>query len=414
MSTLLDNDWPVPTDDSGDGNDGTGLTEEFWDALRQCLDDQVTDPGNPTVSPADIISEVVTARGGETNLNNRLNSIQDLVSDAVPAATLETLFLENLCANSTLVLWSQEVTAGVAGTAAPDFFTFTTGGGTITRTGTGLADNQRLPYGQFCCKITYSATAASLKQVLVNSTALAKLTGLKGRGISVGCYIKPSVGGIARIVIYDGVTSTASSYASTSANGTWVTVSATIGVAATEVSIYAEVTGAGSAYFGCFCPTLSALPSADWIPEKVSRSFPKFSVAGNVATGTKKFIMHFSRPCIVVWSQAHLQTGNTGADFVWDVNGWDGAAYTTMYTTKPKILAGASPAIGGSAPDGTYARRCLTVMQGTTFPVGGEMTVDFDTVGSGVAGADLELTISVIYFGSRVFEQFLAEGDIGT
>jgi hypothetical protein len=81
-----------------------------------------------------------------------------------------------------------------------------------------------------------------------------------------------------------------------------------------------------------------------------------------------------------------------------DVNTWDGAALTSMFSTRPQI--GSTLFQGGAQPDTTYARRCFAANSGATRPTGGEITFDVDQVGSGVAGSDLRIEVRALEYQS--------------
>src|SRR5574341_115127 len=102
------------------------------------------------------------------------------------------------------------------------------------------------------------------------------------------------------------------------------------------------------------------------------------------------------------WSSAPINSTSpaiwlpapTSQALIVDVNTWDGAAYTTAFTTKPQLSAGST--IGGSTPDATYARRCFNPFySGASLSAGQIINFDVDQVGSGVAGADLDIFVRI-------------------
>ena len=64
---------PSNTDDTGGGTDGTAFDAAYWTSVGTAIDTLCHSSGNPTVTPADIIDEVVLARGGLASLDTRLD-----------------------------------------------------------------------------------------------------------------------------------------------------------------------------------------------------------------------------------------------------------------------------------------------------------------------------------------------------
>lgn len=69
--------WPTYSDDTGTGEDGTELQKTFFDAIHDALEDLLFGISATTVSAAQIIDEVVTARGNKTTLDGRLDASLD-------------------------------------------------------------------------------------------------------------------------------------------------------------------------------------------------------------------------------------------------------------------------------------------------------------------------------------------------
>jgi hypothetical protein len=72
----LDN-WPVVTDDDGTKTSGTPFDAAYNDAAKAAIEDDIYSSSNPTVRTADIIDEVVAARGSAVSLVERLNATTD-------------------------------------------------------------------------------------------------------------------------------------------------------------------------------------------------------------------------------------------------------------------------------------------------------------------------------------------------
>jgi hypothetical protein len=104
-----------------------------------------------------------------------------------------------------------------------------------------------------------------------------------------------------------------------------------------------------------------------------------FAITGTLLVATGKSRIHAEQPFTIESVRAAVNTAPTGASVIVDVN----KNGTTIYGTqgnRPAIAAGAFSGLGGAASAGTFA-------------VGDYLTVDVDQVGSGVAGADLTVTI---------------------
>jgi hypothetical protein len=149
-----------------------------------------------------------------------------------------------------------------------------------------------------------------------------------------------------------------------------------------------------------------------WIPAPVIYTNYYFSISGNVSTGANKFIFQPHRPGIVKDVQLIAGTAPVGAALIVDVNTWDGAAFTTMFSTKPTIADGANR--GGAQPDSTYERRCLSIgYDSITDEIeGSAISIDVDQIGSGTAGANLGIMVRVLHTAS-IWESVMDFDHIG-
>jgi hypothetical protein len=143
----------------------------------------------------------------------------------------------NLLSNGAFEAWS----AGTS--AAPDGWTL--GGGAVAQEGTIKR------FGSFSAKVTVSSGTETMYQAL----AAGVVTKVKGRAVTLGCWMYATVASKVRMSVYDDVTGhTYSSYHS--GNSTWefITVTATISATATAVGSYLYVTSSTSGYFqGAIC-----------------------------------------------------------------------------------------------------------------------------------------------------------------
>jgi hypothetical protein len=385
--------WPTIVDDTGGGQDGTVLDAALFAAMEAAIEAQTGSVTNPTVTPADTTDEVVQARGSLPTLDGRLdvslNNDGTLKTQAnlITSAQAQTLLgAKNLIPNDLLLLWSQ------GDAAAPDYTVVSGAGAAVARVGVGLADTQQMGYGDFAAKLTFGSAAARLTWTLLNATEFTRALALRGRKVSFGALVKTSIANHASIVVDDGISTTASDFHTGGGTVEWLTVTHTISASATKLNVYFKVSAAGSAYVGAMTGVLADLAPAAWIPCAMIRDVFRYSIAGGVTTGVNKGVARPGGPAIITDVQLRVETAPVGANMIIDVNTYDGAAATSMFTTKPTILAGGFH--GGAAPDGTYARRCLHGSFGAGAPVGGDiLTYDVDQVGSATAGSDLIVEI---------------------
>jgi len=306
----------------------------------------------------------------------------------------------NLIADPTFLIWP----AGDA--AAPTHYTLSGAGAAIARTGTGLGDTNRKA-GEFAALITSGGGAAGiLEQQLLPTAGFTRADFLKGQTVSCGAWMRGTGATSIRLGIYDGA---GTSYSDYGANGSWswVTKTRTIDNAATLLAIRAEV-GAGtlSGYVSGITCLLGPVPPAYFQPAPVTMLEYACHIPGTLTTGINQCFWTIFRPGIVKDVVLYTGTSPTGADLIVDVNTWDGAAYTSMFTAggRPRITAGG--AFGSARPDTTYARRCITFGGVGTF-----LTIDIDQIGSTVAGGNLNMGVHVLQF-ARPLEAFLDYSDV--
>jgi hypothetical protein len=256
-------------DDSGIFTDGTIVDKDFIDEILDQIDDQNHSTTNPTVKPKTITDEVVAARGSKASLDARLDVA--LNEDGTPKAVAgqatesEVALAEgniNVARNSDLEDW----TAG--GAAAPDDYTLSGAGAAIARTGPAMGDTTDLGVGTYAAKITSGGgAAAKLTQAVIATADYLKYRAVDGRKIGFCIRAKVAASNVLRIVIDDGVTTTASAYATGSASEQYLTVLHTISASATKLDVYAEVAlGTNAAYVGGFVAVFSDLAPSAWTP----------------------------------------------------------------------------------------------------------------------------------------------------
>ena len=123
--------FPVAVDDLGDGISGTPVNAALLASLKGGIDTITHSTVNPTLTPRDIIDEVVTARGNLSSLDARLDGVVN--SNGVLAAggglAIKTfgfgfsdVLINALAANTT-----GNYTFAVSGIEAGDMFLIMTG-----------------------------------------------------------------------------------------------------------------------------------------------------------------------------------------------------------------------------------------------------------------------------------------------
>lgn len=297
-----------------------------------------------------------------------------------------TIGAQNIVGDSDFQIW-------IAGDAtAPTLWTTAGAGLSIARTGAGLGDTSR-QFGKFAAKLTSAAVAAQLYQDIVTSASFD--TGLRNLVVSCGGYVKTSTSSTARIYLYDGTTTTYSSYHAGSGAFAWLTVTAPIGAAVSgPLRAGLDVaTGTKIGYLQALTCVLGQVPPK--YPQLSAWAHGQYviEISGAQTTGTSKKIFHLpGRAGLIEDVHLLLLTAPTVTSFIIDLNTWDGAAYTSMYSTRPTIAA--TTQHGWAAPDSTYARRGFVGLHtAASVAAGAELTLDIDQVGSGVAGSNLTLEV---------------------
>lgn len=308
----------------------------------------------------------------------------------------------NLLADPTFRVWA------AGDSAAPTHYVLAGAGAAVARTGTGLGDTSR-KRGAFAAKVTSAAATATLSQDLLPTSAYDD--GFDSVYVSCGAWVKCSSASKARIQITDGATTTSSSYHTGGGAFEWLTITGhQISASATKLTfqLSVEATSIAAIISG---PTfvLGQVPPADYIPAPVKIDEWVAYIPGTLTTGTAKWRIESFRPGIVLDVHLVVGTAPTGQALIVDVNTFDGAANTSMFSTRPQIAASASR--GDGQPDTTYARRCFAANFGSTNTTGGSLTLDIDQVGSGTAGADLWAHIRHMSY-ARPLEAFLAYNQI--
>lgn len=391
--------------------DGQAINKADFDAYDQQLNTNLADTGGSTQSPGESTAELRAARGSTGSLSNRLATM--IAANGQPGSGVVTpqmlahLMGVNLTINDTFDLWLTDSSAPVGweltGAGSP----------TIARTGAGLGDTTAPIIGRWAAKVTADAGGACyLRQKIVPAAAMARL-------YQLNTLYNLSTLKLPYVALLGGMKASLAADVSTYVSG--VSAGEVAGAQAGGAGLW-SFRGAGVAEFDCTSTDdlyvgykvaagktvyLSGLSSSllpygvtpnMYLPAGARRKRHVIHFAGNQTTGTRKWSWTPDRPGIILSTQLAIGTAPVGSALIVDLNTWDGAALTTMYTTKPQIADGATWGVA-AAPDGTYGRR--VVRSGfTAITAGSLVTLDIDQVGSGTAGADLTVNINYLEYES--------------
>lgn len=313
----------------------------------------------------------------------------------------------NLLADPTFLIWH----AGDA--AAPAHWALSGVGAAIARAGTGLGDTSR-KHGKYTAKVAAGGGApAYLTQSLLTSTSYDD--GFDGLKVSAGAWVRATGASSCRIRFDDTVSTTSSSYHTGGGAYEWLTVSHTTSATAAKLEFELEAVSSQTCYLSAPTVVLGGVPPSYPQPARTAIGTYEFeripTAGGNLTTGTDKERWLPTRPGLILDVQLWVKTAPTTQAIIVDANTWDGAAFTSMFSTRPQIAATATR--GGAQPDTTYARRCFTAFFGNaaTPAVGQVVNVDVDQIGSGTVGADLTVRVLYLYF-ERPLEGFLGYNEL--
>jgi hypothetical protein len=384
--------WPATVDDDGTYTLGTRFSAAFWTALKASIEAAVFSTTNPTVDAADIIDEVVTARGSLATLAARMGVSLELdgtlksLAGYPTVAEMQTI-IPNVMPDSLTLLWPD------GDAAAPYGWTLSGTGATIARAGSGLADTTQMKYGNFCVKITYGTAVAKLTRAIIAASPFTKAGGMAGKKVSFACYCKSSIANHASIIVDDGVTTTRGGQ---TGNGTYhsgdgtvklIYCTHTMAAGASKLDVICDVAQSGAAYFGNFCLAKSDKPFIDWTQSRWGWYVVGMQQRGTLAVTTPPIFVSESRPTfpfpqggLLYETKIKVKTAPAGAALIYDVN--KGAV--SCYSTRPQVADGATA--GKAYSEGTYANRC--------FKEDDILGVDCDQVGSGTAGEEATIVMT--------------------
>lgn len=409
MTKLADasgNNWPTHTDDDGTGQTGTPIDNTFLTAARDSIDTLVHTATNSTITPADNIDEVVTARGNKTTLTDRLGGVIDADGALITPATVvsaaqlnaEAASSINLVKNSTFWIWPETLAL------TPAYWALSGGGApAISIAGTGQTDTERY-VGKYCAKLTYgSSTDAILTQIILDTTDFAHLDHLKvkTKKIGYGAWVKSSIASHARIQIDDGNTKSQTAYHTGGGGWEFLGTTHTMSSAADKVQIQLLNAQSGACYFAGVVASFSDQDPILWYPEPKIRGSANIEVAGVLTTGDGKKYITFARPIRLDHIQGIVLTDPVGDDIDIDFEKFEPTtSWQSMGTAGALIDDGDGVGQWLLTTSATLLHdRCLLGWFGAS----GELSatgqenrlarLNIDTVGSTTAGSDLTVRI---------------------
>lgn len=136
---------------------------------------------------------------------------------------------------------------------------------------------------------------------------------------------------------------------------------------------------AGDLYYNTTTGKVRVHTGSAWADVDTAIEVHTFSVPGTLTVQTGKSRIYLEGNYVFETARASVNTANTGATVLVDINKNGTTIYTTQ-SARPTIAISGNTATGNSPAV-------------TTFASGDYITVDVDQIGSTIAGADLTVTI---------------------
>lgn len=257
--------WPSPlVDDDGTGQTGTIVNKDLFDDIEAALEAYLVSGTNPSITPADIIDEVVEARSGEASLDDRIDAVEAQIGvGSVSEATIEALLgARNVLRNGDFEDWNLVPDDEAIGWGFND----PAATGTLARTGIGEGDTFHFGTTQYAVWMNRATGNVYLFQHIIEAADMAAYANVKGQTLSVAAKVKAGSANLARLSVTDGITTTNSSYHTGGGTEEHLTVVHPISSSATVLTVRLEVNAVGNAYFGGVAALFSPLAPSDWQP----------------------------------------------------------------------------------------------------------------------------------------------------
>ena len=243
---------------------------------------------------------------------------------------------------------------------------------------TGVADRV---VGDMSLRSTFGVDPAGVSQNILDPTSYDGY--FDSRVVTTGCFLKTATAAIGRVRIDDGATVTNSAFHTGSGVFEYLDLEHTIDPGATKLTVELRVEGAGNVVFSGPTFLFSDIKPDRFIMPPMARSTLLLSRGGEAFLGSLPVEFLPNRPFIVEHVQLRATAAPLVTDLIADVNQYDGATFTSMFTLggRPTILAGANN--GGAVPDGVYNRRCFNSYFGGGAQIAGDvLQAEIDQTGT--------------------------------
>lgn len=179
--------------------------------------------------------------------------------DVTPADLAEQILSLNLIPNADLNYWT------LGDTVAPDTYVLSGTGATIVKTGSGQADTTTLGAGFYTAKVTYGSATAKFSNTPISVISAALYSRVRGKTVTVSAVVQTAVPSQCRLIIDDGIGTTASDYHTGSNLAEVLTAQRTLSGSATKLQVYVQIESAGSVYIGGMLAAFGSVEIDDWI-----------------------------------------------------------------------------------------------------------------------------------------------------
>lgn len=418
----------------------------WWTAFLAELTSALQDAGHPTVTPAQAIAELITARGTAIDLDTRLLGVVDHAGNNLaqlsPRMTRNGFVWGNIGWNTGHVMWSR------GDAAAPDGWTLSGTGAAIARCGSGQADTNVFTTNDtknFSARLTYGSATARYGQQFVPAAVMAGTDGgfwegerapldvlgnpLPGYGsveenaeVYVICAVLTSGTNRARISIGGDVSigggAIYSNYHPGDSAFHWLVAGPfDLNSAVPTLNIQGHCESAGTAYFmdWMICPSSVGL-SPTWLPEKPIARTHTFPIIATPTTGTGYGYFIPNRPVFITGIRAYVAGAvPTGTTLQLDLQTPIGGAFVSLFAAVPAFVASDRYLL--KVPDpaaANYRRRTIRgiTAAGSAIADNSILRLDVAARDGGATATNVQVEIDYLEF-PRPFEQWRTQTDLG-
>lgn len=245
------------SDDDGTFTSGTAVNKAFVDQIYGQVDAQTHSATNPLQTPIETTDEVVLARDSFDSLADRLDDMEG-GSGATLEELQDQLTVLNLVRNPDLDYWS------AGNSTVPDGYNLAGTGVAIVKTGPAQVDTFTFGAGTYTAKVTYGSATVKYGQTSIATISASAFTRVRSKTVSASVIVKTSVPSQCKLVIDDGVGTTASTYHPGDGTTQVLTVSRTLSGTATRLQVYLQMDVGGSAYVAGLVIVFGGVAPQDW------------------------------------------------------------------------------------------------------------------------------------------------------